>query len=147
MPLAYLAYLGVGLAFVLGGFATAWWLRRRAGYGGGSRVAYEGGEEPIGSPWVPFHARYYTVALVFLVFEVELAFMFPYALVRPDAQVPAGLLLAEGFLFVGILTLGLAFVWKAGLLAWPGGKAAGQAAPRLPERYAHIYRPPARQVR
>lgn len=147
MPLAYLAYLGVGLAFVLGGFATAWWLRRRAGYGGGSRVAYEGGEEPVGSPWVPFHARYYTVALVFLVFEVELAFMFPYALVRPGAQVSAGVLLAEGFLFVGILSLGLAFVWKAGLLAWPGGKAAGLAAPLLPRRYAHVYHPPARQGR
>ena len=127
IPAAYLAFVAVALGFAGMGLATSALLRRRRKAGAasvGSTTAYEGGEEPIGTPWVAFHARYYAIALVFLLFEVEIAFMFPYALAF--AGTSPMLALAEGFLFVGVLGLGLAFAWRAGLLDWPSGKKVGE---------------------
>ena len=123
LPAAYLAFVGMALGFAGMGLATSALLRRRRKSGVasiGSQTAYEGGEEPIGTPWVAFHARYYAIALVFLLFEVEIAFMFPYALAF--AGTSPTLALVEGFLFVGVLALGLAYAWMAGLLDWPSGK-------------------------
>lgn len=135
----YLVFGLVAVLFVLGGLATSALLRRRSGVSGGSTIAYEGGEEPYGSPWVPFHARFYTLALVFLLFEIEIAFMFPYALAF--ARVNAVQAFVEGALFVAVLGLGLLYAWVAGLLDWPTGKRA-TATPPMPERYRHVYKAP-----
>ena len=88
---------------------------------------YECGEETIGPAWVQFDIRYYTVALVYVVFAVEIAFLFPWALVLRSAFADTGaaagsgvgyFALVEGVVFVVILFLGLAYVWAKGDLDW-----------------------------
>ena len=88
---------------------------------------YECGEETIGDAWIQFDIRYYTVALVYVIFAVEIAFLFPWALVlrRPSRATGAAagkgighFALVEGVLFVGILFLGLVYVWAKGDLDW-----------------------------
>ena len=88
---------------------------------------YECGEETIGDAWIQFDIRYYTVALVYVVFAVEIAFLFPWALVLGDTMRGTGAAtgmgvgwfgLVEGFLFIAILFLGLAYVWAKGDLDW-----------------------------
>jgi NADH-quinone oxidoreductase subunit A len=76
---------------------------------------YECGIPPVGNPWAPFAVRYYVFALLFLVFDVEAVFLFPWALVfRP--------LGASGFiemlLFIAVLGLGLLYAWRKGALEW-----------------------------
>ena len=86
---------------------------------------YESGEEPIGNANVQFNIRFYVVALVFVLFDVELVFLFPWATVFGQArliQATNGLwgwfALTEMILFVVILALGLAYVWVKGYLDW-----------------------------
>ena len=82
---------------------------------------YECGEEAIGEAWFRFDIRFYTIALVYLVFAVEIAFLFPWARVLKEAVATEGLggaALLEGLLFTGILVLGLAWVWAKGDLDW-----------------------------
>ncbi|MCL4138018.1 UNVERIFIED_CONTAM: hypothetical protein GTU68_056079 [Idotea baltica] len=77
---------------------------------------YECGEPTTGDTWIKFDIRYYTVALVYVVFAVEIAFLFPWAIVLEDAFNNTGV--AEGVLFISILFLGLAYVWAKGDLDW-----------------------------
>lgn len=86
---------------------------------------YESGEEPVGNANVQFNIRFYVVALVFVLFDVELVFLFPWATVFGQANLinaTDGLwgwfALTEAILFVVILTLGLAYVWAKGYLDW-----------------------------
>jgi NADH-quinone oxidoreductase subunit A len=85
---------------------------------------YECGEPAIGSAWVRFDMRFYTVALVFLIFEVEAAVMFPWAVVFKrmrdwGAAEGNGLFVfGEILLFLAILAVGLVYVWKKGDLDW-----------------------------
>ncbi|MDN4164772.1 NADH-quinone oxidoreductase subunit A [Cytophagales bacterium LB-30] len=86
---------------------------------------YESGEEPIGPAWMQFNARFYVVALIFLLFEVEILFLFPWALIFGDAEWQAAtngrwgyFALAEMSIFVLILAFGLAYVWAKGHLDW-----------------------------
>jgi len=82
---------------------------------------YECGEEVIGGAWFRFDIRYYTVAMVYLVFAVEIAFLFPWATVLREAlraEDIGGVALLEGLLFIAILLLGLAYVWVKGDLDW-----------------------------
>lgn len=88
-------------------------------------TSYESGEEAIGGTNVRFNVRYYLVALVFVLFDVELVFLFPWATVFGDPTFMAetnGLwgwfTLFEAAIFVLILALGLAYVWSQGLLDW-----------------------------
>ncbi|GAB4027969.1 NADH-quinone oxidoreductase subunit A [Spirosoma koreense] len=86
---------------------------------------YESGEEPIGNANVQFNIRFYVIALVFVLFDVELVFLFPWATVFGQAKLikaTGGLwgwfALAEAILFVVILALGLAYAWVKGYLDW-----------------------------
>ena len=85
---------------------------------------YESGEEPMGNANIRFNPRFYVIALLFVLFEVELIFLFPWAVVfgnkplalaAPQWPIYA---LVEMFIFVGILALGLAFAWVKGYLTW-----------------------------
>jgi len=79
-------------------------------------LTYECGEEPEGSAWVRFHPRYYVVALMFVVFDVETAFILPWALnLGPRG---GGMLLVEMGLFVGVLLLGWGYAVRKGALTW-----------------------------
>jgi len=87
-------------------------------------TSYECGEEPTGSAWIPFNPRFYVIALIFLLFDVEMVFVFPWATVFGNHQLMAAdkrwgtLTLIEMFIFMGILILGLVYVWRKGDLNW-----------------------------
>ena len=81
---------------------------------------YETGESPVTDPWRPFPVRYYVFALLFLIFDVEAAFLYPWAVVyRELIRQGLGLyMFFEAFVFVLILGVGLAYAWKKGALKW-----------------------------
>src|ERR1700744_6060351 len=93
-------------------------------------TSYECGEEPVGSAWLPFNPRFYVIALVFLLFEVEMVFVFPWATVFGNHAINdydprwSKLALVEMFLFLGVLILGLVYVWVKGDLDWIKPKPA-----------------------
>jgi NADH-quinone oxidoreductase subunit A len=87
-------------------------------------TSYECGEEPTGSAWVPFNPRFYVIALIFLLFDVEMVFIIPWATIFGSHELIAAdarwgkLTLIEMFIFMGILILGLVYVWRKGDLNW-----------------------------
>lgn len=84
-------------------------------------TTYECGELPTGSSWVRFNVRFYLIALFFIVFDVEVIFLYPWAVVFKQLYPVAGLgalVFWEMILFLGILAVGLAYVWVKGDLAW-----------------------------
>jgi len=87
-------------------------------------TSYECGEEPTGSSWVQLNSRFYVIALIFLLFDVEMVFVFPWATVFGSHELIAEdsrwgwLSLIEMFVFMLILILGLIYVWAQGDLEW-----------------------------
>lgn len=81
---------------------------------------YECGEDPIGSAWSNFNVRFYVVALVFIIFDVEGALMFPVAAVfKKFNEVGAGgVALASILIFIAVLVQGVVYCWKKGDLDW-----------------------------
>ena len=76
---------------------------------------YECGIETVGDSWVQFKAQYYIFALVFLVFDVETVFLFPWALSLKQLPV---YVVFEGVIFIAILVAGLVYAWRKGMLEW-----------------------------
>jgi NADH:ubiquinone oxidoreductase subunit 3 (subunit A) len=76
---------------------------------------YECGIETVGDSWVQFRVQYYVFALVFLIFDVEIVFLYPWAVAF--GQLPLFAVL-EGILFVLILIAGLVYAWRKGALEW-----------------------------
>ena len=109
-----LAFLIVGAIFTAGGLIGSWLLRPRRPYPQ-KLSTYECGEEPIGTSRIRFNIRFYVVALIFLVFEVEVVFLFPWALVYKHFGMFAFM---EMLVFLGILIVGYAYVWAKKDLEW-----------------------------
>ncbi len=109
-----LAFFIVGAVFTAGGLITSWLLRPKRP-DAQKLSTYECGEEPVGDPRIKFNIRFYVVALIFLVFEVEIVFLFPWALVFKQFGMFAFL---EMLVFLGILIVGYAYVWAKGDLEW-----------------------------
>ena len=88
--------------------------------GGSKLTSYECGEIPEGSAWVKFNVRFYVIALIFIIFDVEVIFLFPWAVVFQSLTESGFGLLAfiEMFIFVLILIVGFAYVWVEGDLDW-----------------------------
>lgn len=113
----------VGILFVVFGYVLNRFLRKDKP-NPEKLSTYECGEEAIGPGIIPFNARFYTIALVFLLFEVELVFLFPWATVFGDKNLIAAApgwgwqSLIEMTLFLGILLLGLVYIWVKGDLNW-----------------------------
>jgi NADH-quinone oxidoreductase subunit A len=81
---------------------------------------FETGNEPEGDARQRFSVRFYLVAILFILFDIEVVFMFPWAVLYRE-YVAAGLglfMLMEMLVFIGILVLGLAYVWRKGALEW-----------------------------
>ncbi len=78
-------------------------------------AAYECGEPAIGSSWVQFDLRFYVVALVFIVFDVEIVLFWPWAVVFKEAGLAA---LYDMLFFFGVVVVGFLFLWKYGYLDW-----------------------------
>lgn len=86
------------------------------------KKVYECGENPEGSPWVKFNIRFYVVALIFLIFDVEVVLLFPWALTYKDFGAYG---FVVGIIFLLVLFLGMAYEWRKGDLEWarPNPKA------------------------
>jgi len=78
-------------------------------------IPYECGELPQGQAWIQFNNRFYVIALIFLIFDVEILFMFPWAVVFDTFGMLA---FVEMLIFIVILLVGLAYVWVKGDLEW-----------------------------
>ena len=112
------AYVGlfllIGIGFVV---VTMWfsWALRPSKPGEEKLSTYECGEPAIGSAWVQFNFRYYTFALLFVVFDLETIFLYPWAVVFKSLGLFAFI---EMMIFLAILTIGLVYAWKKGALEW-----------------------------
>ncbi len=115
------AFLLVSIIFI---FATLLVGRfaRPSTYEPGKRLIYECGEPTIGPAWIRYNIRFYTIALVYLVFDVEVVFLFPVALVlREFTEMGLGALaFFEIVFFAAVLLVGLAYAWHHGSLDWIG---------------------------
>jgi len=141
-----LVFASVGLVFVFANMIVGSLIRPKRTTTVGTEV-YECGEETIGPAWVQFDIRYYTVALVYLIFAVEIAFLFPWALVLREALDGTGaaagsgiglFALWEGIAFIVILFLGLAYVWAKGDLNWVLAYQRSKYEPRAPRARLNI---------
>lgn len=83
-------------------------------------TAYECGEEPVGTAWANFNVRFYVIALIFIIFDVESALMFPVAAVfkKFNEIGLGGTLLMSILTFVSVLVAGIVYCWKKGDLDW-----------------------------
>ncbi|HVS73479.1 MAG TPA: NADH-quinone oxidoreductase subunit A [Phycisphaerae bacterium] len=112
--LTILIFLAVGVLFVLFNMTVGKLFRPRVPLAD-KGTAYECGEEPLGPSWVQFDLRFYIIALLFLVFDVEVALLYPWAAVYRQIQLPA---LIAALVFFGILLIGFAYLWRFGYLEW-----------------------------
>jgi NADH-quinone oxidoreductase subunit A len=92
-------------------------------------ISYESGETPQGVAWIQFNMRFYVLALAFLLFEVEIVFLFPWSTVfanRTLNEQTGGswgwFAFAEMLIFIIVLAIGLVYVWKMGHLDWVKSK-------------------------
>ncbi len=104
----------------------------------GKLSTYECGEQPIGQSWIQFNNRFYVIALIFLIFDVEVAFLFPWAAVFKKLGLFA---FVEMVVFVAILLVGLAYVWRKGDLQWDKPETGKYARAAAPEFYSETPAP------
>lgn len=90
-------------------------LIRPSKYSAEKLIPYECGENPVGSSWIKFNIRFYVFALIFIIFDVEVAFLIPWAVVFKEL---GWIAFVEGLIFIAILVVGLAYVWAKGDLQW-----------------------------
>jgi NAD(P)H-quinone oxidoreductase subunit 3 len=88
---------------------------RPQGRGAARRTTYESGMEPIGGAWIQFNIRYYMFALVFVIFDVETVFLYPWAVAFNQLGILAFI---EALIFIAILVVGLVYAWRKGALEW-----------------------------
>ncbi|MFN8009560.1 MAG: NADH-quinone oxidoreductase subunit A [Terriglobia bacterium] len=103
------AVLFLGVSLILSS------LIRPSKYSAEKLLPYECGENPKGSPWIQFNIRFYVFALIFIIFDVEAAFLVPWAVVFKGMGWVA---FVDGLIFIAILVVGLAYVWAKGDLHW-----------------------------
>jgi NADH-quinone oxidoreductase subunit A len=139
-------FLAVGLAFVIATLLISR-LIRPSRPNVEKLTPYESGEQPVGSPWVQFSNKFYIVALIFLLFEIEVVFIFPWATVFANKDLIAQtggawgwFSFVEMMIFIGALGLGLVFAWAKGYLDWvrPEPKITEFKSPVPREMYKKI---------
>jgi NADH-quinone oxidoreductase subunit A len=108
------AFAALGAVLVLGMLGVASILRpdnpTKA-----KQLTYECGVDPVGSGWSQSYVRYYVFGLLFVIFDVEAVFIFPWAIILEDLGVFG---LVEMLVFIGILLLGLVYAIRKGVLRW-----------------------------
>jgi NADH-quinone oxidoreductase subunit A len=91
------------------------WMIRPSRRQDGKYLTYESGVDAIGSMWTQSQVRYYVFALLFVMFDVEAVFIFPWA---TRLETYGGFGLVEMFVFIFVLVLGLVYAWRKGVLRW-----------------------------
>lgn len=119
-----LIFLIGGALFVIGGLVATSFVRPHRP-DEEKMTSYECGEEKIGSSWGNFNLRFYVIAIIFLLFDVEIVFLMPWATIFGNVQLIkstngawAWVSIIEAFVFVFILLLGLIYAWAKGYLNW-----------------------------
>ncbi|MAG16729.1 MAG: NADH-quinone oxidoreductase subunit A [Phycisphaerae bacterium] len=107
-------FLGLGVVFVFGNLLIGKLLRPSMP-NTEKKAIYECGEPTIGTSWVQFDLRFYIVALFYLIFDVEVALIYPWAVVYGEQP---GVALAVGFPFIAIVVIGFVYEWYSGSLDW-----------------------------
>ncbi|MCY3766255.1 MAG: NADH-quinone oxidoreductase subunit A [Gemmatimonadetes bacterium] len=79
---------------------------------------YESGVPPVGDARLRFSVKFYVVAMLFIVFDIEVVFLYPWAVVFKDLLAQGSFVFTEMAVFLGVLVLGLAYVWRRGGLDW-----------------------------
>ncbi|MFD8644179.1 MULTISPECIES: NADH-quinone oxidoreductase subunit A [Streptomyces] len=110
-PVALLFAVTVAGVFLLRGVAAAVRTVREPLHTG----PFSGGLEPREHPVSRFHVRWYPVTMIFLAFDMEMLFMYPWTKVVPEVGTPA---VVEMFLFLGILLAGVGYAWREGAFRW-----------------------------
>jgi NADH-quinone oxidoreductase subunit A len=113
-------YLVVAAFLILGVFLpvaalTAGRFLRPNNQNEAKQTTYESGADPIGDSWVRFNVRYYIFALMFVIFDVETVFLYPWAVAYEQLGLFA---LIEMLIFVLLLLVGLIYAWKKKVLKW-----------------------------
>lgn len=121
-PLAVALVVAVGLAALLVGAAALLGPRRPSKV---KASPFECGSEPIGTARERFGVKFYLIALLFIVFDIEAVFIYPWAVLFSDAARGHGTLSpvvlgVDMLIFVGIIVVGLAYAWRKGALEWGG---------------------------
>ncbi|WP_423225901.1 NADH-quinone oxidoreductase subunit A [Candidatus Amarolinea aalborgensis] len=118
MNLETYAFVGilsaVGIGFPIVGLLVAWLLRPKKP-NPIKKSTYECGVETMGDTWVQFKAQYYLFALIFVIFDIEAVFLFPWAVAYGRLDLWA---LLEVVIFIVILVGGLAYAWRKNALEW-----------------------------
>jgi NADH-quinone oxidoreductase subunit A len=107
-------FLAVGVGFVLFTFLLSRLIRPSAP-NPIKMSTYECGESTVGPSWIQFNVRFYIFCLIFVIFDVEVVFLFPWALVFQQLGMFA---FVEMLVFIAILMFGLYYAWRKGLLRW-----------------------------
>jgi NADH-quinone oxidoreductase subunit A len=107
-------FLVIGVGFVLFTFLLSKLIRPSAP-NPVKLSTYECGESPVGSGWIQFNVRFYIFCLIFVIFDVEVVFLFPWAMVFQSLGMFA---FVEMLVFIAILMFGLFYAWRKGLLRW-----------------------------
>ena len=125
---AVLVFMLLGIAVIVGGLVAGWFIRPNKPNPDKNKI-YECGEPTVGSAWIRYNSRFYTVALVYLLFDVEVVVLIPAALVLKElAGVGYGWSALVGLLvFLGVLAIGLAYEWYYGNLDWIRGGAGAES--------------------
>ena len=115
---------GLGFALCFGGLLIGRLIRANQP-SAEKNATYECGEPTIGSSWVQFDLRFYVVALVFIIFDVEIALFWPWAVVfggggiDPSEQAAVKLVsLYDMLFFFGVIVVGFLYLWRFGYLDW-----------------------------
>lgn len=114
LVLGLLIFTAAGIAMSLGALLFGSLVRTRLPHPE-KGAPYECGEPAIGTSWVQFDLRFYVVALVFLIFDIEVALFYPWAVVYAEAGVPA---LWDMLFFFGVIVVGYLYLWRFGYLDW-----------------------------
>ncbi len=110
-----LLFFVIGFVFLVVTLLLSRLIQSRGKAGADKYIPYECGETPVGSAWVQFNIRFYVIALIFIIFDVEIIFLLPWAVVFKNLGAFA---FFEGLVFIAILVVGLAYVWRKGDLSW-----------------------------
>jgi NADH-quinone oxidoreductase subunit A len=110
-----LFFLVVGIGFVASAFVVSWIIRPKGIQDAVKLSPYECGEVVKGTSRIQFNVRYYLFALIFVIFDVEVLFVVPWAVVFKQLGMIAYI---EMLIFIFILSLGLMYAWKKGALEW-----------------------------
>lgn len=122
-----LVFAGVGFAFVLFNMSLLGRvLRGKPASYPEKDATYECGELPIGSAWIRYNPRFLLLAIVFVIFGVEVAYLFPWAVVYRESGIPA---FFSMLVFLAILLVGYLWFWRLGELRWMLPEDVGVATP------------------